>query len=146
MSNISITRRGPSYAQKILVSALAKLGEASNIFRVGEDLGFSQARISYWIKDPEFIDYLNQNLGVVSEAYRSRVMAQLFKQIDSGNMKAIELYFKLRGDLKLVPQTATQNNIFISDDKIVEKYKELGMKLPDKILAQVEDASNKIKS
>lgn len=98
--------------QKRAAQMLANPEFKGTVTKLCEDIGVARSTFYDWIKLPLFRDYLTELIESYADAKLSRVWQSLIEQCLSGNVRAIELYFKLKGRLSSqVQQPSAPNNL-----------------------------------
>ena len=65
-----------------------------------ENTGVSRATFYRWLKQPEFIDHVNELIEKYTDGELAAVWKALIKKCEGGNVAAIKLYFELKGKYK----------------------------------------------
>ena len=107
-------------------------GRKMTMQEIADAVGISRSRLYEWKRERPFIEYMNYVAQDIFESYKAEVMAQLMKSIRSNNpsVKAMELFFKLHGDLIDKKEIVKQDDAKLLDreelrERIEERKKRL---------------------
>lgn len=67
---------------------------------ISENVGVSRTTLYKWLKDPEFIKYVDSLIDSYTDAELSTVWKALIRRCICGDTQAIKLYFELKGKYK----------------------------------------------
>lgn len=70
-------------------------------------LGVPRTTFYRWLKQPEFIEYVNELIEKYTNGELAAVWKALIKKCEGGNVAAIKLYFELKGKYKQTVEVDT---------------------------------------
>lgn len=78
------------------------------------EVGVAPSTAYRWLKEPEYLDYLNEQIDIVTEGHLSTAWRALITQVQRGDTQAIKLFFELKGKYK--------QQVEVTEKKKLEEY------------------------
>ena len=60
------------------------------------EVGVAPSTAYRWLKDPDYLDYINEQLGMITDSHISTAWQSLITQVKRGDTQAIKLFFELK--------------------------------------------------
>lgn len=67
---------------------------------IATQIGVTEATLYNWLKDPRFLEALNEYAEKLMRLSRYRVNRALLRKIDAGDVQAMKLYFEKIGEIQ----------------------------------------------
>lgn len=94
------TNWNPTDEQVRMAQILADPSEQGTITEKCEKAGVSRSTFYRWMRDPNFVEYVNSLIDEYTDAELSRVWAALTRKAIEGDIQAIKLFFEMKGKYK----------------------------------------------
>ena len=94
------TSTGLSKKQREVAEMLANPDVSANKTEIIEQVGVPRTTLYRWLKDPDFIKYVDSLIDSYTDAELSTVWKALIRRCICGDTQAIKLYFELKGKYK----------------------------------------------
>ena len=94
------TSTGLSKKQREVAEMLANPDIKANKTEIIEQVGVPRTTLYRWLKDPDFIKYVDSLIDSYTDAELSTVWKALIRRCICGDTQAIKLYFELKGKYK----------------------------------------------
>ncbi|WP_018250336.1 phBC6A51 family helix-turn-helix protein [Orenia marismortui] len=94
------------------------------------EVGVAPSTAYRWLKDRDFLDYLNTQIDIVTDGHLSTAWNSLINQVKRGETQAIKLFFELKGKYKQQHEHKHEGNLthtldlsYLSDEELEEELK-----------------------
>jgi Helix-turn-helix of insertion element transposase len=94
------TKWNPTDEQARMAQILADPSEQGTITEKCEKAGVSRSTFYRWMRDPNFVEYVNSLIDEYTDAELARVWAALTRKAIEGDIQAIKLFFEMKGKYK----------------------------------------------
>ena len=97
------------------------------------EVGVSRSTAYRWLKDNDFLDYLNEQIDKYTDGHLSTAWRSLITQMKRGDTQAIKLFFELKGKYKQqIDVTTNEESINqMTPEEREKRRQELRQKLGD---------------
>lgn len=107
------TSTGLSKKQREVAEMLANPDVSANKTEIIKQVGVPRTTLYRWLKDPDFIKYVDSLIDSYTDAELSTVWKALIRRCICGDTQAIKLYFELKGKYKQqVEHSGTEDFVF----------------------------------
>lgn len=107
-----------SKKQREAAEMLADPDFKGNSTKIINSLGVPRTTFYRWLKNPEFISYVNELIDLYTDSELGTVWKALIRRCVIGDVRAIKLYFELKGKYKqqVEHSDTRENNLFEAID------------------------------
>ena len=97
--------------------------------QIAEKVGCTVGTIRNWKNDPFFLKELDKEITKRKTFPRLKAFRQFFKRVQRGDLRALNMYFKMTGDIKEVIATEGANNTGMPDVDLDQEIQTLSDEL-----------------